>query len=219
MKTALPTRSRIVPIATVLGAGVLLGIVGPFASRFDNPTLQAVGVVFSVGWSWACFAFLVGYFRRSRIEASLLASSALAVGVAVYYLFKFLSPNVPAGGHVISGAGDGLASRALFWGVAAFAIGAPIGFLGSMARTPGIGGLGFRLLVPVIAFAEASLRLAVKVDDSQGQVVEMVWVSVRALSAVAVVLLVGQAVWSRRHGRGTRQPVPARRRAVGNELE
>ncbi|MFH9009727.1 hypothetical protein ACH4E5_41795 [Streptomyces afghaniensis] len=219
MKIAHSTRSRTAPIAAVLGAGALLGIVGPFASKSDNPALQAVGVVFSVGWSWACFAFLVGYSRRSRIEASLLASSALAVGVTVYYLFKFLSPNVPAGGHVISGAGDGLASRALFWGVAAFAIGAPVGLLGSMARTPGIGGLGFRLLVPLIAFTEASLRLAVDVDDSQGQVVEMVWVSVRALSAVAIMLLMGQTVWSWRHGWGTRPPAPARRRAVHDKLK
>ncbi|AWW43212.1 hypothetical protein [Streptomyces cadmiisoli] len=211
MKIAHFTRSRIAPIAAILGAGALLGTVGPFASKFDNLACQAVGVIFSVGWSWACFAFLVGYSRRSRIEASLLASSALAVGVAVYYIFKFLSPDVPAGGHVISGAGDGLSSRALFWGVAAFVFGAPIGLLGSMARTPGIGGLGFRLLVPLIAFFEASLRLTAEVDDSQGRVVEMVWASVRALSAVAVVLLVGHTVWNWWHGRGTRQPAPAKR--------
>ncbi|MFD5234343.1 hypothetical protein ACFWJ5_38685 [Streptomyces qaidamensis] len=205
------TPSRIAPIATVLGAGALLGAVGPFVSKFDNPVGQTVGVVFSVGWSWACFAFLVGYSRRSRIEASLLASSALAVGVAVYYLFKFLSPAVPAGGHVISGAGDGLYSRAVFWGVAAFAFGAPVGLLGSMARTPGIGGLGFRLLVPLIAFFEASQRLAAEVGDSQGRVVEMVWASVRVLSVVTVVLLVGHTAWSWWHGRGARQPAPAKR--------
>ncbi|MGW0544868.1 hypothetical protein ACWD0D_31850 [Streptomyces griseoincarnatus] len=171
-----------------------------------------------MGWSWACFAFLVGYSRRSKIEASLLASSASAVGVAVYYLCKFLSPTVPTGGHVISGAGDGLASRALFWGVAAFAIGAPIGLLGNMARTPGIGRLGFRLLVPLFAFFEASLRLTVE-EGSQSQVVEVVWVSVRVLSAVVIVLLVGQTVWSRRHGRGTRPPAPAGRRTVSNEFK
>jgi hypothetical protein len=203
--------SRIAPIATVLGAGALLGAIGPFATKFDNPVCQAIGVVFSVGWSWAWFAFLVGYSRRSKIEASLLASSALAVGVAVYYLFKFLSPEVPAGGHVLSGAGDGLSSRAVFWGVAAFAFGAPVGLLGSMARTPGIGGLGFRLLVPLIAFFEASQQLAAGVNDSQGGVVEMVWASVRALSAVAAVLLVGHTVWSWWHGRGARQPAPAKR--------
>ncbi|MGW1729142.1 hypothetical protein ACWCQK_40690 [Streptomyces sp. NPDC002306] len=203
--------SRIAPVAAVLGASALLGTVGPFASKFDNLAGQVVGVIFSVGWSWACFAFLVGYSRRSRIEASLLASSALAVGVAVYYLFKFLSPDVPAGGHVISGAGDGLFSRALFWGASAFALGAPVGFLGSMARMPGIGGLGVRLVVPLIAFFEASLRLAPEADDSQDRVVDMDWASVRALSAVAVVLLVGHAVWSWWRGRGVRQPAPAKR--------
>ncbi|MGW0799227.1 hypothetical protein [Streptomyces sp. NPDC002692] len=200
--------SRIAPIAAILGAGALLGAVGPFASKFDNPAGQVVGVIFSVGWSWACFAFLVGYSRRSRIEASLLASSALAVGVAVYYLFKFLSPDVPAGGHIISGANDGLFSRALFWGASAFVLGAPVGFLGSMARRmPGIGGLGVRLVVPLIAFFEASLRAY----DSQDRVVEVVWASVRALSAAAVVLLVGHAVWSWWRGRGVRQPAPAKR--------
>ncbi|MFG3662587.1 hypothetical protein [Streptomyces sp. NPDC047706] len=211
MKIAHFTCSRIAPIVAVLGAGALLGAVGPFAGKFDNLVCQAIGVIFSVGWSWACFAFLVGYSRRSRIEASLLASSALAVGVAVYYLFKFLSPNVPPGGHVISGAGDGLFSRALFWGVAAVVFGAPLGLLGSMARTPGIGGLGCRLLVPLIAFTEASMRLAAEVDNSQDRVVEMVWASVRALSAVAVVFLVGHIAWRWWHGRPARQPAPAKR--------
>ncbi|MFC8867345.1 hypothetical protein ACFUAC_06790 [Streptomyces sp. NPDC057148] len=211
MKSAHFTHFQIAPILAALGAGALLGAIGPFASKFDNLVCQVVGNVFSVGWSWACFAFLVGYSRRSRIEASLLASSSLAVGVAVYYLFKFLSPDVPTGGIVISGAGDGLFSRALLWGTAAFVFGAPVGLLGSMARTPGIGGLGFRMIIPLIAFFEASQRQAAGVDDSQGGVVEMVWASIRALSVVAVVLLVGHTAWSWWHGRRTRQPAPAKR--------
>src|SRR5690606_42047625 len=62
----------VAPVAAILLAGALLGAVGPVASTFDNAVCRAVGVVFSVGWSWACFAFLAGLSRRSRIEASLL---------------------------------------------------------------------------------------------------------------------------------------------------
>ncbi|MBM7092661.1 hypothetical protein ABZ606_29840 [Streptomyces sp. NPDC012461] len=212
-------RSRVAPVAAILLAGALLGAVGPVASTFDNAVCRAVGVVFSVGWSWACFAFLAGLSRRSRIEASLLASSALAVGVAVYYTAKFLNPVVPAGGQVVSGAGDGLLSRALFWGTAAFVLGGPVGLLGSLARRPGMGGLGFRLTVPLIAFTEVSLRPATGVDDAQDGIAGTLCASVRALSAVAVVLLVGHAVWAWRRGRGTSRPAPAERRAVRRGAE
>lgn len=219
MKIAHFSRSRVTPVAAILGAGALLGAVGPIATKYDNLVCQAVGTVFSVGWSWACFAFLVGYSRRSKTDAALLASSALAVGVSVYYMVKFLSPVIPVGGHLVSGAGDGLFSRALFWGVAAFVGGAPVGLLGNLARGSGIRSLGYRLTVPLIAFTEASLRLATEVDDSQLGVVGMVWASVRAVSTVAVVLLVGRAVWRRWDGRGRRRPAPAKLRTVRNEFE
>ncbi|MFC9842210.1 hypothetical protein ACFWFF_37535 [Streptomyces sp. NPDC060223] len=154
-----------------------------------------MSLAFSGGWSWALFAFIVGYYRRSKVESALLASSALAVGVVVYYLFKFLNPAAPLGRVISDGSGDELSSRILLWGIAAFVCGGPVGFLGNLARTPGIGGLWFRLLVPLIAFFETSQRLGTEAD-SQSPVVEITWNAIRVVAGVVAVALVGHTVWS-----------------------
>ncbi|MFC8256091.1 hypothetical protein ACFUNF_00100 [Streptomyces sp. NPDC057291] len=198
------------PITVALGLGAALGVIGPLAEKFDNPICHAVALVFSGGWSWACFAFLVGYFRRSKIESALLASSALAIGVVVYYLFKFLSPAAPIGMDIAGASGEGLTSRILVWGIAAFAFGAPVGLVGNLARTPGITGLPFRLLVPLIAFIETSQRLRVEAD-SQGLIVAITWNAIRVVAAVVAVALVGHTVWSWR----ARRSQPERRAEVG----
>ncbi|WP_405438572.1 hypothetical protein OG373_14080 [Streptomyces avidinii] len=197
------------PVTVSLGAGLLLGLVGPIFGKWDNSLCVAVGIVFSSGWPWACYAMLVGYFRRSKIESTLLASLGLAIGVVTYYLFKDMNPtipagmesatSVPAGMEVESGAsGDG---RILVWGMAAFVFGAPLGLMGNVARTPGVGGLLFRLLVPLIAFFEATQRLNVEAD-SQGQIFVITWNVTRVAACVAAVALMGHAVWSWRVRRG-----------------
>lgn len=186
-------RARVVPVTMALGAGAALGIIGPLAGKFDNPICHAASLVFSGGWSWACFAFLVGYFRRSRIDSALLASSALAIGVVVYYFFKFLSPTAPIPGDISGGSGKELASRILAWGIAAFICGVPVGFMGNLARTPGIGGLLFRLLVPLIAFFETSQRLSVA--EQQGPTVDITWNAIRVVAAIVAVALVVHTVW------------------------
>lgn len=114
------SRERIAPVAAAFGAGVALGLSGPLAGKFDHPVCAALNAVFAAGWPWACFAFLVGYVRRSRIESALLSSSALAVGVVVYYVFKALSPAAPIGvevtGGPVTGSLSGSSSMILFWG-------------------------------------------------------------------------------------------------------
>ncbi|MFD5780734.1 hypothetical protein [Streptomyces sp. NPDC126933] len=198
------------PVAVALGLGAALGVIGPLAGKFDNPICHAVALVFSGGWSWACFAFLVGYSRRSKIESALLPSSALAIGVVVYYLFKFLSPAAPIGRVISGGSGEGLASSILVWGIAAFAFGAPVGLVGNLARTPGIAGLPFRLLVPLIAFIETSERLSTEAD-SQGLIVAITWNAIRVVTAVVAVAPVGHTVWSWR----ARRSRPKARAEVG----
>lgn len=186
-----------------LGAGLVLGMVGPLAGKFENPLLHAVHLVFSGGWSWACFAFVVGWSRRSKIESSLLASSALAIGVVAYYLFKYFSPDAPMGRVISGGAYEGLTSKMLAWGLAAFVLGAPLGFLGNLARTPGIGGLPFRLLVPLIAFLETSQRLVVEAD-SQGLTTDITWNAIRVVALVTAVVLIvhsAQDWWRDRRSR------------------
>lgn len=195
-------RGRVVSGVVVIGLGVVLGLVGPVAGKFDNGVCEALSVVFSGGWPWACFAFLVGISRTSKGEAALLASFGLAAGVVAYYLFK---DAYPARG----GVGGGVSTMVLTWGVAAFLFGAPVGVVGSLARTPGIGGLFFRLLVPVIAWFETSQRLRMEAEG-QGGVVWGTWAVVRVGACLVAALLVGHTAWGWWRGRSGRADASAR---------
>ncbi|MFE0578553.1 hypothetical protein [Streptomyces sp. NPDC058874] len=162
-----------------------------------------MSTVFSSGWPWACYALLVGCSRRSTIESALLASSGLAVGVVAYYLFKDMNPAIPAGMEAATPVPAGVQwesgafkdGRILVWGTAAFVFGAPLGFVGNMARTPGVGGLLFRLLVPFIAFFEATRRLSVEADV-QGPVFSATWNVTRVAACVVAGALIGHTAWS-----------------------
>ncbi|WP_308011875.1 hypothetical protein [Actinacidiphila acidipaludis] len=151
-----------------------------------------MSITFSSGWPWACYAFLVGCFRRSKVESIVLSALGLTVGVAAYYLAKKASPSVPGGGWEHGAAGTG---QALVWVAAAFVLGAPVGFLGNVARTPGIGGLPFRLLVPLIACFEATERLGTEAR-AQGTAFSVTWNVTRVAAVVCAAVLVGHTVWS-----------------------
>ncbi|MFD0266160.1 hypothetical protein ACFVGY_06115 [Streptomyces sp. NPDC127106] len=84
--------------------------------------------------------------------------------------------------------------------MAAFVLGAPVGFLGNLARMPGFGGLPFRLIVPLIAFCETSMRLAVEAHG-QGPVVAVTWHAIRAAAVIVALALAGHALWSWRRAR------------------
>lgn len=80
--------ARAASFVVPLGLGLLLGLIGPIAEHWGGRPGAAVGAVFSGGWPWACYAFLMGYFRRSKIESVVLAPLGLAIGVVTYYLTK-----------------------------------------------------------------------------------------------------------------------------------
>lgn len=205
--------ARIVPVTAALGAGVLLGVLGALPVRFDGPVFQVVGIVFSGGWSWACFAFLVGGSRPSKAEAALLAPVALAVGVVVYYLSKAVGSEAPGGDP---------RTQILVWGVAAFLFGAPMGLFGNLARNPGVSGLPLRLLVPLIAWYETSGRLEVEAAAA-GPVAAGTWSTVRVVAVLVAVALVGHTAWrwrARRDGRGPGAgPAAERGRSVQGLLD
>ncbi|MGW5100688.1 hypothetical protein [Streptomyces sp. NPDC004100] len=173
-----------------LALGLLLGLAGPAAERWGGSPGVAVGAVFTGGWPWACYAFLVGYFRRSKIESVVLAPLGLAIGVVTYYLTKASLASLS--GLDSSGAGS---SGIALWGVLALVFGAPLGLLGNIARVPGIGGVFFRLLIPLVAFYETSMRLR---TESRGpnQVVLTTWTTVRFTAIAVAVALVGHTVWA-----------------------
>ncbi|MBZ9644666.1 hypothetical protein [Streptomyces sp. PSKA30] len=144
----------------------------------------------------------MGYFCRSKIEAALLSSLGLTIGVVAYYLFKDLSPAIPAG--LESGAtGEGISSKVLWWGVAAFIFGAPVGLFGNMARIPGVGGLLFRLIVPLVAFFETSMRLTVEMDGQRAAAVNT-WRVIQFVACALALALVSHTVrnwWRARRAR------------------
>ncbi|WP_301371476.1 hypothetical protein [Streptomyces xanthophaeus] len=181
---------------------------GPVAGKWDNPFFVAVSIVFSSGWPWACYALMVGYSRRSKIESVLLASLGLAIGVVTYYVFKDMNPTIPAGMEAATSVPAGMEpdtsgrqGQIFLWGAAAFVLGAPVGLMGNVARTPGVGGLLFRLIVPLTAFFEATRRLSVEAA-SEGAVFALTWNATRVAACVAAVALVGHTVWSWRVRRG-----------------
>lgn len=181
--------ARAASFAVPLGLGLLLGLIGPTAEHWGGGPGAAVGAVFTGGWPWACYAFLVGYFRRSKIESVVLAPLGLGIGVVAYYLIKVSLTSL--GGLNSSGAGS---SGIALWGALAFLFGAPLGLLGNLAQVPGVGGLFFRLLVPLVAFYETSMRLE---TESRGpsRVVLGTWTTVRFTAAAVAVALVGHTVW------------------------
>ncbi|MGW6643787.1 hypothetical protein [Streptomyces iakyrus] len=131
----------------------------------------------------------MGYFRRSRIESVVLAPLGLAIGVVAYYLTKENLASLS--GLDSSGAGS---SGIAFWGVLAFFFGAPLGLLGNLARVPGIGGLFFRLLVPLVAFYETSMRLETEALGPS-QVVLGTWTTVRFTAVAVAIAMVSHTVW------------------------
>ncbi|GAA1564978.1 hypothetical protein [Streptomyces globosus] len=195
--------TRIAAASAVLGAGAVLGPVGALAAKGGTVPFRAAGVVCAGGWPWACFGFLVGYVRRSKAEAALLAPAGLGVGVAVYYLCKALSPAAPIG-VVVSGEPQAQVNWAgvLMWGAAAVLFGAPLGVLGNLARNPGVAGLPFRLLVPLTAFCETSMRLGA--EAAAGPVATAVRSTVRVLAVLAAVTLAGHTAWRWRRPADTR---------------
>ncbi|MEU3035021.1 hypothetical protein [Streptomyces griseoaurantiacus] len=181
--------ARVASFVVPLGLGLLLGVTGPMAEHGGGGPGAAAGAVFNGGWPWAGYAFLVGYFRRSKIESVVLAPVGLAIGVVAYYMTKGNLASL--GGTDSSGAGS---SGIALWGVLAFLFGAPLGLLGNLARVPGIGGLFFRLLIPVVAFYETSMRLEME-SRGPSQVVLGTWTTVRFTAVAVAVALVSHTVW------------------------
>ncbi|MFI0260849.1 hypothetical protein ACH4OW_17635 [Streptomyces sp. NPDC017056] len=131
--------------------------------------------------------------------------------MVTYYLFKDMSPAIP-GGLESGASGENIFSRILIWGIAAFALGAPVGLLGNLARVPGVGGLPFRLIIPLVAFFETSMRLMAEADG-QGPVVGITWNVIRFAAGAVALTLVGHTVWSWWHTRRTRSSREGEHRA------
>ncbi|MFF1258778.1 MULTISPECIES: hypothetical protein [unclassified Streptomyces] len=176
-----------------LGTGLLLGLIGPAAGKGDNGLCIALSLIFSGGWPWACYAFLMGYFSLAKRMAALLSFTGLTVAVVAYYTFKHLYPTVPPGTH--GTVGEGFFSGIFLWVLFALILGAPMGLAGYLARRRDFFGLLCRISVPLIAFFETNMRLRAEADG-QGPVVIATWTTVQYASAAIVLALIGRTVWT-----------------------
>lgn len=200
MVKVLSSQSHAAPVVLSLSAGGLLGAMIPLSGRVDNPLCHAGSILLAGGWPWAGLAFLIGYLRRSQGESAILATAGLAVGVITYYLSKCLGPLLSSSQPLVIPP----CSEIFVWGFAAVILGAPLGCLGHMARTPGISGLAFRLVVPVIAYVEMSERLTTA-PTTHDPLPTTIWDATRVASAVAALTLIAHTLWTTGLGRRREQ--------------
>ena len=209
-------RTYVTPIAVSLGTGLILGLIGPAAGKWDNAFCAALSLIFSGGWPWACYAFVVGYCCRSKIMSAALAFTGLTVGVIVYYVFKYISPDVPVGAKFTTG--EGFSSGIILWGIFALVLGAPMGLIGHLARRRDLIGLPFQLAVPLVAFFETKMRLDVEANG-QDLVTVITWNVIQYAAGAIILLLAGRASWAfwRRHRNRSPRNDAYRRRHLPNE--
>ncbi|WP_406725660.1 DUF6518 family protein [Streptomyces sp. GD-15H] len=198
-RTRTRSRSRILVFSAAPAVGAGVGVLGPLLINATHPVGHAVHLVLSAGWSWAALAFCVGLARKSRAESVVLAAASLVTAVVAYYLTKLgqgayltLDLGDPAGAtpHV---SWSDFASKTLSWCVVACVTGPVLGLAGNLARNPGLRGLPFRMLVPLLAVVEMSERLRVE-SPLQGPVVGATWTVVRLVAVAVLVALAGRAV-------------------------
>ncbi|MEU8956032.1 DUF6518 family protein [Streptomyces sp. NPDC048518] len=199
----LSSRSPFLGSVVALSAGVALGIVSPLLAEVGGSIGQTAHLAFDAGWSWAALAFCVGMARKSKIESVALASVSLVAAVVSYYLTKlgqgeFLTADLidPSGG-VTHTSWQSFLSKTAYWGIVACLLGPLLGWAGNMARTEGLHGLAFRVLVPLIAIVDTSERLRVE-GSLQGAVAETTWGVIRLVAVVVIFALIGHTVISRR---------------------
>ncbi|MES4825802.1 MULTISPECIES: DUF6518 family protein [Streptomyces violaceoruber group] len=171
-------------VVAAVAAGATLGALAPLFETTSNSPAHVVHLILAAGWTWAALAFCVGVARKSIFESASLAPAALITAVASYYATKTAQST--------SSQNDSL-SRALFWSLAAAIVGAFLGVIGNLARSPGLRGLFFRALVPVIAIVETSQRLSAEAS-SQGTVVGATWNGIRIAAVAILAALLGHTV-------------------------
>ncbi|WP_162689096.1 hypothetical protein [Streptomyces sp. ICC1] len=162
---------------------------------------QVVHLLARAGWSWAAFAFAVGWVCRSWRRAVWLAPAALTVAVTAYYLVKMAQGEFRAFDMTVGYYEQpdplpidwaGFLSKAVAWWVAAVTFGPLLGWAGTLARRPHLSGLAFRLLVPLIAIVDMTVRLPGS-RELDGAVAIDTWSTVRIAAAVTCALL---TVWA-----------------------
>ncbi|MFD9463034.1 DUF6518 family protein [Streptomyces sp. NPDC060027] len=160
--------------AAALAAGAALGVLTRLLETNASTAGRATYLVLNEAWPWSALAFLAGLAVASRVASAAVAAASLAAAVAAYYVVHS------------DATWAGVLSATLAWGAVALVVGPILGLMGNLARNPGLRGLPFRLMIPLLAVVETSARLRAEVS-LQGPVGETAWTMTR-LAAVAVCL-------------------------------
>ncbi|MFI0779674.1 DUF6518 family protein [Streptomyces sp. NPDC021212] len=198
-------RSPFLVLMSAAVAGAIVGICGPLFISTGGQPGHVVHVVLSAGWSWAALAFCVGMSSRSKRLSAGAGVISLVVAVLAYYLTKagqgeFLSADLsdPTGRTTYFSWGDFLSGTVL-WCFFACLLGPILGVSGNISIN-GPWRLPSRLLVPLVAIAETSMRLTDEASR-QAPIVSTTWSVIRVVAVIAILVLVGHAgldSWRRR---------------------
>ncbi|MGI5438856.1 DUF6518 family protein [Streptomyces shenzhenensis] len=213
---AFPLRSLALAGVTALTAGAVFGVLAPLLEPVGIPVVHAIHLVLAAGWSWSALAFCVGLAQESRLRAAVLASVSLMAAVFAYYVTKLekgkfqllVDMKDPAQGTQVHWAG--FLSATVIWCIAAAVLGPILGLAGNLAWDRGVGGLPFRVLIPVLAVVETSVRLRFEAS-SQGALAGTAWSVTRLVAVAVIAVLVAHVVIGRR--RRSRPAVGAGRRS------
>ncbi|MEV4440330.1 DUF6518 family protein [Streptomyces sp. NPDC049577] len=207
----LSSRSRVLAPVAALVFGAIVGMLGPLLLSVDGPVAHVGNLVLAAGWAWAAMAFFVGLGRKSRIESAILAPASLVAGVIAYYVVeavqgKFRMSDLRFPGGVTKFDWNGFISMMGVWSLAACVFGPLLGLAGNLARNRGLRGLPYRLVIPLVAIVDTSIRLH---SDAplEGATSTATWSVIRLLAVAAIIVLVGHATitgWFRSSTRQSR---------------
>nr|WP_272919791.1 DUF6518 family protein [Streptomyces sp. SID5468] len=202
------SRSRILASVAALAVGAVLGVLGPLLNIAGGPTGHVASLVLSAGWAWAALAFCVGLTRRSKMESAILAPASLIIAVIAYYATKITQGDYlaydhadPSGKTTYIDWADAL-SKAAVWCLVACILGSLLGLAGNLARRHGIRGLPFRVLVPLVAIVDTSMRLRFDAP-LQGAIPTTTWNVIRFAAVAVIVILAGHTVITTRSAERT----------------
>ncbi len=205
-------RSPLLPLTSAAAAGVVVGASGPLLLGKGGPVGEVAHLTLSAGWSWAALSFFAGMAGKSKAQSAALGVIPLIFAVVAYYLTKasqgdFLQADLSdhTGRTMHTAWGDFLSMTAV-WCFFACILGPALGIAGHLSRN-GPYRLPFRLLVPLVAIVETSMRLGNEAP-LQGGFVAATWSVTRVLMVVAVIALVGEAAFSKWRTRSVEQVRP-----------
>ncbi|MGW6356608.1 DUF6518 family protein [Streptomyces sp. NPDC055092] len=189
-----------ITIAVVVGVGVIVGVGGPLFLSTGGEASLVASVVLSAGWSYAALAFGVGMLEAtSKARAAVLGTVSLIVAVLAYYLVKAWQGDYETAdlsdttGQTTTFAFGEFLSATVVWWVVASITGPILGLSGHLARKSRFR-VVFQVVVPVVAIAEMSMRIQSEASR-QDSIVVTTWGVIRGMAIVAVVSLVGYALF------------------------